>query len=230
MRLGAIDRALLCKPCDEYGRSIVPPQMIACYRNALCTTGTPHDRNHTAMPVIGRNLDHQCLITRRTAMKPFGTIVAASLLSLTFAVPAHNAIGQDKLTSDVDRVNVASQAFIAAIAARDIQAMDKVWAHEAYATFIGPLSTTVVVGWDDVRKAWEMRFGQFDRVSISMTESHVRTNGKVAWVVGIEKIELLRKDGKTLSFDAFATNVFEKRDDRWLMVSHQATPIFGEAR
>jgi ketosteroid isomerase-like protein len=108
--------------------------------------------------------------------------------------------------------------------------MDKVWAHESYATFIGPLSTTVVVGWDGVRKAWEMRFGQFDRVTISLAESHVRTNGNVAWAVGIEKVELLRKDGKTLSFDAFVTNVFEKTDGSWLLVSHQATPTFKEPK
>ena len=93
-----------------------------------------------------------------------------------------------------------------------------------------PLSTTVVVGWDGVRTAWEMRFGQFDRVAISVAESHVRTSGKVAWVVGVEKAQLLRKNGDTLSFDAFVTNVFEERDGRWLMVSHQATPIFREAK
>jgi hypothetical protein len=43
-------------------------------------------------------------------------------------------------------------------------------------------------------------------------------------------VQLLRKNGDTLSFDAFVTNVFENRDGRWLMVSHQATPIFREPR
>jgi ketosteroid isomerase-like protein len=108
--------------------------------------------------------------------------------------------------------------------------MDKLWAHESYVAFMGPLSTTLVVGWEGVRKAWEMRFSQFDRVTISVAESHVHTNGKAAWAVGIEKVQLLRKNGETLAFDAFVTNVFEKRDGRWLMVSHQATPIFREAR
>ena len=126
-------------------------------------------------------------------------------------------------------MKAASQVFIAAIAARDIRAMDKVWAHESYATFIGPLSTTVVVGWEGVGKAWEMRFGQLDRVTISLAESQVRTNGNVAWAVGVERVELLRKDGKTLSFDAFVTNAFEQRDGRWLLVSHQATPTFRAA-
>ena len=166
-------------------------------------------------------------------MNRLSTLAFAILSLLMVAeLPVGSALSQEKArhTSDVDRVSAVSQMFIAAIAARDIRAMDKVWAHESHATFIGPLSTTVVVGWDGVRKAWEMRFGQFDRVTISVAESHVHTNGKVAWAVGVEKVELLRKDGKTLSFDAFATNVFEEHDGRWLMVSHQATPIFREAK
>jgi hypothetical protein len=69
-----------------------------------------------------------------------------------------------------------------------------------------------VVGWDGVRKAWEMRFGQFDRVTILLADSRVRTNGNVAWAVGVEKVQLLRKNGDPLAFDAFVTNVFEKKD------------------
>jgi ketosteroid isomerase-like protein len=159
-------------------------------------------------------------------------VIAVSLLILAAALPAGDAVGQEKArrTSDVERVNAASQVFIAAISARDIRAIDKLWAHESYVAFMGPLSTTLVVGWEGVRKAWEMRFSQFDRVTISVAESHVHTNGKVAWAVGIEKVQLLRKNGETLAFDAFVTNVFEKQNGRWLMVSHQATPIFREAR
>ena len=149
------------------------------------------------------------------------SLILGSWLTVDSAVGQQNA----QLTSDVEDVNAASQVFNAAISARDIGAMDKVWTHEAYATFMGPLSTTVVVGWDGVR---EMRFSQFDRVIISVAESHVRTNGKAAWAVGIEKVQLLRKNGDTLSFDAFVTNVFENRDGRWLIVAHQATPICRE--
>lgn len=159
-------------------------------------------------------------------------IATMSLLVLGSGIPAGSALAQDKAqeTPDVGRINAASQVFIAAIAARDIHAMDNVWAHEPHATFIGPLSATVVVGWEGVRKAWEMRFSQFDRVTISLAESHVHTNGKVAWAVGVEKVELLRKDGNTLSFDTFVTNVFENHGGRWLMLSHQSTPIFRQAQ
>jgi ketosteroid isomerase-like protein len=158
-------------------------------------------------------------------------VTTASLI-LGFSLAVGSAVSQQnaQLTSDVEGVNAVSQVFIAAISARDIGAIDRVWAHESYATFMGPLSTTVVVGWDGVRKAWEMRFSQFDRVTISVAESHVHAHGSAAWAVGIEKVQLLRKNGDTLSFDAFVTNVFENRDGRWLLVSHQATPIFREPR
>ena len=42
----------------------------------------------------------------------------------------------------------------------------------------------------------------------------------------MERVELLRKDGKTISFDAFVTNVFENQGGHWLLVAHQATPVF----
>jgi ketosteroid isomerase-like protein len=156
---------------------------------------------------------------------------AMTTVMLVLMLPTGNAVGQQKTeASDVERIKAATQDFIAAISARDIQAMDKLWAHESYATFMGPLSTTIVVGWDGVRKAWEMRFGQFDRVTISVPESHVHVNGDVAWAIGIERVQLLRKNGETLGFDAFVTNVLEKHDGRWLVVSHQATPVFRETK
>lgn len=144
----------------------------------------------------------------------------------------HANIGHHKpqQISDVEGVHAASQALIKAISKQDIYAMDKLWAHEPYVTFVGPLSTSIVVGWEGVRKAWDMRFSQFAQVSVSLAESHVHTEGKIAWAVGIEKVRLLRKDGTALSFDAFVTNIFEQREGRWLMVSHHATPIFREAK
>ena len=153
-------------------------------------------------------------------MTRFKSLILVSLL--LGAAPASQA----QQTSDIERVHAANQQFVAAIVARDIKAMDTVWAHEPYTSFIGPLSTAVVVGWEGVRQAWQMRFGQFNRVTISADQPHIRINGEAAWAVGMESIELLRKDGKTLRFNAFVTNVFEKRSGQWLLVAHQSTPVF----
>jgi ketosteroid isomerase-like protein len=154
-------------------------------------------------------------------MKQVSSLV---ILSMLLAVVASAARAQS--TTDFESVRTTNQSFVAAIGTRDIDAMDKVWRHESYTSFIGPLSTTVVVGWEGVRKAWQMRFGEFDRVTILVNDPHVHINGEVAWVIGMEKVELLRKDGKTIGFDAFVTNVLEKKDGRWLIVAHQATPVF----
>jgi ketosteroid isomerase-like protein len=153
-------------------------------------------------------------------MRRFNRLIVPVLLLA--AMPAVQA----QQSGDLERIAAANQQFVAAIGARDINAMDKVWAHESYASFIGPLSTTVVVGWDGVRQAWQMRFGQFDRVTISTDKPHISINGHAAWAIGMERVELLRKDGKTMSFDAFVTNVFENKGGRWLLVAHQATPVF----
>lgn len=153
-------------------------------------------------------------------MRGFNSLIVVGLL--LGATPA----AQAQRTDDLERVQAANRQFVAAIVRRDINAMDTVWAHESYASFVGPLSTTVVVGWSGVRQAWQMRFGQFDRVTISTETPHIRINGEAAWAVGMEKVELLRKDGKMISFDAFVTNVFEKMGGQWLLVAHQATPVF----
>src|SRR5205807_6045768 len=153
-------------------------------------------------------------------MRRFNRLIVLGLLLAAMPVV------QAQQSGDLERIAAANEQFVAAIGARDINAMDKVWAHESYASFIGPLSRTVVVGWGGVRQAWQMRFGQFDRVTISTETPHIRINGEAAWAVGMEKIELLRKDGKTISLDAFVTNVFEKMGGQWLLVAHQATPVF----
>jgi SnoaL-like domain len=91
-------------------------------------------------------------------------VAAMATVMLTTMLPIDRAVGQQKSRErDVQGVEAATKDFIAAISARDIEAMDKLWTHASYATFMGPLSATIEVGWDSVRKAWEMRFGQFDR-------------------------------------------------------------------
>jgi hypothetical protein len=105
-------------------------------------------------------------IEKECTMRRFNSLVVIGLL--LGAMPA----AQAQQTSDIERVHAASRQFVATIVARDINTMDAVWAHGSYASFIGPLSTTVVVGWDGVRQAWQMRFGQFDHFDGQTAHSH----------------------------------------------------------
>jgi len=56
-------------------------------------------------------------------MRRFNTLIVVGLL--LGGMPP----GQAQQTSDLERVHAASRQFVAAIVARDIDAMDAVWAH-----------------------------------------------------------------------------------------------------
>jgi hypothetical protein len=72
-------------------------------------------------------------------MKPSNIVIVS--LFCVLATGSEHA----QTTTDVEGIHVATQSFIAAIAARDIDAMDRAWTHESYSSFIGPLSKTC--GW-----------------------------------------------------------------------------------
>ena len=56
-------------------------------------------------------------------------------------------------------VKAANQAFYAALSARDIGAMQKVWSSDIDIENIGPFSKAAHVGWDAIKKRFEETFG-----------------------------------------------------------------------
>jgi ketosteroid isomerase-like protein len=129
--------------------------------------------------------------------------------------------------SDLDALKAANQAFYTALSARDLKAMESLWANKPYVVNIGPRSKSVAVGYADaVTKKWAVTFDEFSQISVSSSVVQLQSNGKIAWVVGTEKASLQPKSGgDPLTFEAFVTNTFEKQGKHWLMTSHHAQPI-----
>jgi ketosteroid isomerase-like protein len=126
---------------------------------------------------------------------------------------------------DIEGVKTASQAFYAALAVLDDgAAMEKVWAGTPYVTYLGPQGKSIIVGWDAQRKYWENFNKLFARRSVSLVDAHIHANGNLAWEIGRETGQAQMKDGTTRNVDWFATNVYEKLDGRWLLVSHHVQP------
>ena len=46
-------------------------------------------------------------------------------------------------------------------------------------------------------------------------------DGNLAWEVGTERGPVTFADGKTVDFGVLSTNIYQKIDGRWLMISHQ---------
>ncbi len=146
-------------------------------------------------------------------------VLAAALLCACATSP-------QELQADVAALNAADQAFYAALSGRSSQGMAMVWADKPYVINIGPRSKTMDVGWAAVKKYWEGAFEFFSQISVTKSDVKIQTDGKLAWVVGIEHAVLQpRAGGEPLRFDTFSTHVFEKENGRWQLVSHHAQMI-----
>jgi hypothetical protein len=81
------------------------------------------------------------------------TLITTAVAWLWIALPASNAFAQP--AADNEGVQAASKAFYAALAVLDNgEAMEKVWAHTPYVTYVGPRAKSIIVGWDAQKQYW----------------------------------------------------------------------------
>jgi ketosteroid isomerase-like protein len=69
----------------------------------------------------------------------------------------------------------------------------------------------------------QLVFDAFTQLSVVMSGAVVKVEGPFAWVTGLEKVRGRMKDGANVSFTALGTNIYAKRDGRWLIVHHHAS-------
>jgi ketosteroid isomerase-like protein len=125
----------------------------------------------------------------------------------------------------VEGVKAASKSFYTALAALDNGAsMEKIWAHTPYVTYVGPRAKTIIVGWDAQKKYWVDTDKLFSSRNVTLSDQHIHVNGNLAWEMGQESGTPKMKDGKDATADYIVTNVYEKIDGRWLIVSHHVQP------
>jgi ketosteroid isomerase-like protein len=122
-------------------------------------------------------------------------------------------------------VRAENNAYLAAFSARDITAMEAVWAKSTNTAVIHPFSRTPLLGWDAVRASYAETFGRFKEVSISASEALVAVNGSTAWVTSTETLRGQRPSGEAFTTSSMSTNIFQKQGDGWLMVLHHAAAV-----
>jgi ketosteroid isomerase-like protein len=128
--------------------------------------------------------------------------------------------------SDFDQVKAANQAYYAALSARDLAAMERVWAQSPRDVNVAPpIKPAAHIGWDTIEKNYQTFWATLDELTVSMEESQVVVHGSVAWVYGIEQARLRTKNGEVSAGPNFGTSIFIKEGGRWLMVFHQAALI-----
>jgi ketosteroid isomerase-like protein len=152
-------------------------------------------------------------------------IITASLLFVGVALLAGDGIAQQR--SDSDNVNAAINAFHAALSNLDIGKMQNVWAQEPYVVLINPRDKAPAIGWDAVKKDWKDGvFGFWAELTLSPKQApQIHINQGTAQTTGVVGVEGKNKSGQALSFTIIETQIYEKRGDRWLMVSHHASRV-----
>jgi ketosteroid isomerase-like protein len=154
------------------------------------------------------------MITRR--------FLLSGTAAIAFAASASIAAAEDQ----TEKVKAASQAFYAALDARDPSAMAKVYAHTPYVVHIDPTAKVIALGWEAVNKSWENVHDGTTQINVLFTETgQPQIVGDLAWEVGHENGPVTTKDGKIVNIDAFATNVYQNINGEWRLVSHQAGQI-----
>jgi ketosteroid isomerase-like protein len=126
-------------------------------------------------------------------------------------------------TSDLEAAN---RAYYAALSARDLAAMERLWAQTPDVTNIAPPTRPVAhTGWPAVRANYERFWSSLARLTVTMEKPIVTIHGDVGWVHGIENTQRIGVSGETSGGRNFGTSIFVRHDARWRMVFHQAAPM-----
>src|ERR1700680_3225888 len=105
------------------------------------------------------------------------TLSATTALGL--ALLPGSAVAQP--AADMEGVKAASKAFYAALAVIDNgEAMEKVWAHTPYVTYVGPRAKSITVGWDAQKKYWVDANKLFLQRNVTLSEQQIHVNGNLA--------------------------------------------------
>jgi ketosteroid isomerase-like protein len=150
-------------------------------------------------------------------------VCLSAISAIGLALFPANAIAQQK--ADEDGVKAASKAFYEALSVLDNgDAMDKVWAHTTYVTYVGPRAKEIIVGWDKQKQYWADTNKLFEIRKPVLKEQHIHVNGNMAWEMGQEGGTAKMKTGANADPNYIVTNVYEKIDGNWKIVSHHVQP------
>jgi ketosteroid isomerase-like protein len=112
-------------------------------------------------------------------------------------------------TIDTGSVKAANNAYYSALSNRDLQAMEKVWSCMSDNILIAPPTNPIThVGWNAIKRNWEIYGPRFSHFTVSMTVNTININGPVASVNGIETSRRRSCTGDVSSSRNYGTNIF----------------------
>ena len=151
-------------------------------------------------------------------------------IALTARVMLFSAVilvfgGAKSYAQDSD-IKGAIEAYHVALDSLDLSKMEPLWVHDTHVVLINPADKSISVGWDAVKKDWQAQFNFLSELKVTQTDGpYVSVKGDVAWATGIAKAVAKSKAGADVGGLVYESDVFEKRDGHWLLVSHVALNV-----
>jgi ketosteroid isomerase-like protein len=124
---------------------------------------------------------------------------------------------QRRSDTDSDAVRAANLEFYRAFTARDMAAMDTLWARVATVVCIHP-GWMPLHGRAAVMESWRSILANPESPHVMCHDDQAFLYGDVALVLCEEELPGVR---------LAATNIFVREGDAWRLVHHQASPVFA---
>ena len=121
-------------------------------------------------------------------------------------------------------LEAANTAFYDAFEAMSLDHMERVWATDADAYCVHP-GGEILRGWPRVRRAWAAVFASTSYIQFIVTNVEASEHGDVGVVSCVENVLAGEGADHLHGGTAVATNVFVRRDGRWRMLAHHASPM-----
>jgi ketosteroid isomerase-like protein len=131
-----------------------------------------------------------------------------------------NGVKMDEAKKKLIELN---EKFYRALEKGDMSLMEDIWLVDNNVKCIHP-GWPLITGWDEIKESWEKIFEAGELSSVEIDDTFVEVGEKAAWVNCIEKLSHTIGEQVVITM-AQTTNIFEKRDSRWYLVLHHASPM-----
>lgn len=127
--------------------------------------------------------------------------------------------------SEREAVLEANRLFYSAFESLDADRMAEVWLRDPRIICIHP-GWRKLVGWGAIMNSFERIFDNVFEMKFELGETEVMISADLAVVVVEENLTQHTYDGRTRS-RVLATNVLQRTQGRWWMVSHHGSPVMA---